>query len=89
MTKCYIYNYIYISLYIIIYLIYKYICIQIKALDEAGLLIRRLKGAPIKDTITIPDGGYTIVRFVADNPGLLYYIDTFIILILLTIIIFL
>lgn len=23
----------------------------------------------MKDTITVPDGGYTIVRFVADNPG--------------------
>lgn len=23
----------------------------------------------MKDTVTVPDGGYTIVRFVADNPG--------------------
>lgn len=30
---------------------------------------RRLSGAPIKDTVTVPDGGYTIIRFVANNPG--------------------
>lgn len=41
----------------------------VKEMDEAGLIQRRLKGAPIKDTVTIPDGGYTIIRFVADNPG--------------------
>jgi L-ascorbate oxidase len=38
-------------------------------LDEAGGISRRLKGAPLKDTITVPDGGYTIIRFKADNPG--------------------
>lgn len=43
--------------------------IQIQSLDRAGKLYRRLKGAPIKDTVTIPDGGYTIIRFRADNPG--------------------
>lgn len=42
---------------------------QIQRLDEAGEIQRRLKGAPIKDTVTVPDGGYTIVRFVANNPG--------------------
>lgn len=30
---------------------------------------RRLSGAPIKDTVTVPDGGYTIIRFLANNPG--------------------
>jgi FtsP/CotA-like multicopper oxidase with cupredoxin domain len=29
-----------------------------------------LKRAPIKDTITVPGGGYTVIRFKADNPGL-------------------
>lgn len=24
---------------------------------------------PIKDTVTVPDGGYTVIRFVANNPG--------------------
>ncbi|KAI5644658.1 multicopper oxidase domain-containing protein [Phthorimaea operculella] len=42
---------------------------QVKAFDEAGLLKRNLKNAPLKDTITVPDGGYTVIRFKADNPG--------------------
>ncbi|XP_013168843.1 PREDICTED: laccase-4-like [Papilio xuthus] len=42
---------------------------EIKAYDEAGLLKRNLKNAPLKDTVTVPDGGYTVIRFKADNPG--------------------
>lgn len=42
---------------------------EIKAFDEAGLLKRNLVNAPIKDTVTVPDGGYTVLRFKADNPG--------------------
>lgn len=42
---------------------------EIKAFDEAGLLKRNLKNPPIKDTVTVPDGGYTVIRFKADNPG--------------------
>lgn len=42
---------------------------QIQELDNQGKLKRRLLRAPIKDTVTVPDGGYTIIRFVADNPG--------------------
>lgn len=42
---------------------------QIKQLDESGGIKRRLSGAPVKDTITVPDGGYTVIRFVANNPG--------------------
>nr|AKH61981.1 laccase 1 [Helicoverpa armigera] len=42
---------------------------EIKAYDKAGLLKRNLKNAPIKDTVTVPDGGYTVIRFKADNPG--------------------
>lgn len=38
-------------------------------LDESKKMKRRLSGAPIKDTVTVPDGGYTIIRFVANNPG--------------------
>ena len=41
----------------------------IQALDREGKLRRRLLRAPKKDTVTVPDGGYTIIRFVADNPG--------------------
>lgn len=42
---------------------------QIQVLDQQGLLRRRLLRAPQKDTVTVPDGGYTIIRFIADNPG--------------------
>ena len=42
---------------------------EVQSLDAAGRIPRRLKGAPIKDTVTIPDGGYTIIRFIANNPG--------------------
>ena len=26
-------------------------------------------GAPLKDTVFVPAGGYIVVRFLADNPG--------------------
>ncbi|KAL0106109.1 hypothetical protein PUN28_016084 [Cardiocondyla obscurior] len=42
---------------------------EVKELDRQGLIHRKLKRAPLKDTVTVPDGGYTIVRFYADNPG--------------------
>ena len=42
---------------------------QIREMDEMGLIERNLVNAPIKDTVSVPDGGYTIVRFVANNPG--------------------
>lgn len=42
---------------------------QVKRLDEANGIKRRLSGAPIKDTVTVPDGGYTVIRFLANNPG--------------------
>lgn len=43
---------------------------QIKALDKKGAIQRNLDRAPLKDTVTVPDGGYTIVRFHANNPGI-------------------
>ena len=42
---------------------------DIKKLDREGLLERNLDRPPLKDTVTIPSGGYTIIRFIADNPG--------------------
>lgn len=42
---------------------------EVMALDAKGAIKRNLVDAPMKDTVTVPDGGYTIVRFVADNPG--------------------
>ncbi|XP_049881247.1 uncharacterized protein LOC126377517 isoform X2 [Pectinophora gossypiella] len=42
---------------------------DVKAFDKAGFMTRNLRNAPLKDTVTVPDGGYTIIRFKADNPG--------------------
>ncbi|KYQ58207.1 Laccase-4, partial [Trachymyrmex zeteki] len=42
---------------------------EVRELDKQGLIRRKLKRAPLKDTVTVPDGGYTIVRFYANNPG--------------------
>ncbi|XP_069163860.1 uncharacterized protein [Procambarus clarkii] len=42
---------------------------EVMALDAAGGISRKLTNAIKKDTVTIPDGGYTVVRFTASNPG--------------------
>jgi len=42
---------------------------QIRDLDATGQIERNLVNAPIKDTVSVPDGGYTIIRFRATNPG--------------------
>lgn len=42
---------------------------DIKQMDSMGLLKRNLDSPPLKDTVQIPSGGYTIFRFYADNPG--------------------
>lgn len=42
---------------------------EILELDNNNLLMRNLENPPIKDTVTVPDGGYTIIRFIASNPG--------------------
>ena len=38
-------------------------------LNEAGKIPKNLKDPPIKDTVAVPDAGYTVIRFLADNPG--------------------
>nr|CAH7741636.1 unnamed protein product [Callosobruchus chinensis] len=38
-------------------------------LDRKGLLHRQFKLPPLKDTIAVPNNGYVIFRFRADNPG--------------------
>lgn len=43
---------------------------EVMALDAAGGIHRKLKNAAKKDSVTIPDGGYVVIRFIADNPGL-------------------
>ncbi|XP_045468970.1 laccase-4-like isoform X1 [Harmonia axyridis] len=42
---------------------------EVYRLDKAGKIRRNLVNPPWKDTVTVPDGGYTIVRFHATNPG--------------------
>nr|XP_053649016.1 uncharacterized protein LOC128700086 [Cherax quadricarinatus] len=42
---------------------------KVQEMDAAGLIERNFDRPPIKDTVTVPDGGYTIVRFIASNPG--------------------
>ncbi|KAJ8683445.1 hypothetical protein QAD02_019237 [Eretmocerus hayati] len=46
---------------------------QVKELDRLNMIKRNLDRAPIKDTIKAPGGGYTIVRFLADNPGYWFF----------------
>ncbi|XP_011500453.1 PREDICTED: laccase-1-like [Ceratosolen solmsi marchali] len=41
----------------------------VRTADRQGHIVRKFDRAPIKDTVTVPDGGYTIIRFLADNPG--------------------
>ena len=43
---------------------------DVKQLDMEGKLKRNLISPPIKDTVQIPSGGYTVFRFYADNPGI-------------------
>lgn len=45
---------------------------EVARLDEQGYIKKNLEDPPVKDTVTVPDGGYTILRFRASNPGKLY-----------------
>lgn len=42
---------------------------EIKQIDSHGLLSRNLVDAPRKDTVVVPNKGYTIIRLFTDNPG--------------------
>lgn len=42
-------------------------------LDRRGLLHREFSLPPFKDTIAVPNNGYVVIRFRADNPGNIYY----------------
>ncbi|XP_032673803.1 laccase-15-like isoform X2 [Odontomachus brunneus] len=42
---------------------------EIKEMDRRGLIRRRRPLAPFKDIIAVPNNGYVIVRFRANNPG--------------------
>nr|KAG5686599.1 hypothetical protein BaRGS_019497 [Batillaria attramentaria] len=42
-------------------------------MDSRGEVERKLSKAPLKDTVVIPNGGYTIFRFIANNPGVWFF----------------
>jgi len=42
---------------------------EVKLNDSRGMLPRNLVGAPRKDTVVVPNKGYTIIRLFTDNPG--------------------
>ncbi|XP_060581710.1 uncharacterized protein LOC132738260 [Ruditapes philippinarum] len=46
---------------------------EVKRLDENGNLTRNLVDPLAKDSVTVPDGGYVILRFHADNPGFWFF----------------
>jgi FtsP/CotA-like multicopper oxidase with cupredoxin domain len=37
--------------------------------DREGKIVRNLEDPPLKDTVAVPDGGFVVLRFWADNPG--------------------
>lgn len=43
---------------------------EVEKMNKNGQIKRNLKSAPLKDTVTVPDGGFTVLRFLADNPGM-------------------
>ncbi|GAB6021782.1 hypothetical protein CHUAL_004359 [Chamberlinius hualienensis] len=47
-----------------------YTVAEFKVLDAQGKVERKLNGTVTKDSVMIPFGGYTILRFIADNPGM-------------------
>ncbi|XP_064639307.1 uncharacterized protein LOC135494912 [Lineus longissimus] len=46
---------------------------QVIQLDKDGKIERKLTNIPKKDSIMVPDGGYTVVRIKANNPGYWFY----------------
>ncbi|NP_001155158.1 venom laccase precursor [Nasonia vitripennis] len=46
---------------------------KLKKMDREGKIRRKLRGAPLKDTVMVPSGGYTILRFHANNPGYWFF----------------
>lgn len=38
-------------------------------MNERGEIRKKLVGAPLKDTVSVPVSGFTVIRFHAANPG--------------------
>ena len=41
----------------------------VQELNKHGKIVKNLENPPSKDTVAVPDAGFTIIRFVADNIG--------------------
>jgi len=46
---------------------------KIRQLDKAGFIRRNLVDPPVKDTVSVPDGGYAAIRIHFNNPGTLNF----------------
>jgi len=46
---------------------------EVEELDRQGQINRTLTKAPKKDTVAVPDGGYVVLRFYANNPGMWFF----------------
>jgi FtsP/CotA-like multicopper oxidase with cupredoxin domain len=42
---------------------------HVKGWDRDGNIKRNLVDPPLKDTVMVPDVGFVVIRFLADNPG--------------------
>ena len=41
----------------------------VKEMNKNGKIKKNLKNPPLKDNVSVPDAGFTILRFLADNVG--------------------
>ncbi|XP_047106717.1 laccase-5-like [Schistocerca piceifrons] len=46
---------------------------RVKEMNDNGAIHKNLETAPLKDTISVPMRGYTVIRFIADNPGYWFF----------------
>lgn len=46
---------------------------EVQRRNEAGLIEKKLSGAPVKDNIGIPAQGFAVLRFIASNPGYWFF----------------
>ena len=46
---------------------------QLEEMDKAGSIKRKLISPIYKDSVMVQDGGYIVLRFKADNPGIYNY----------------
>ena len=46
---------------------------NVRRANEAGMIHKRFEGAPVKDNIGVPARGFTIIRFMATNPGYWFF----------------